>query len=607
MDSQNKTRFSVWAPLKEKLTLHIVSPVDRQVAMSKNKEGYFELELEDVSPGARYFFNPDDEGDFPDPASKFQPDGVHGPSALVDHSRFEWTDDNWRGIPLRETIIYELHVGTFTKEGSFEAIIPFLDELKDTGINAIELMPVAQFPGNRNWGYDAVFPYAVQNSYGGPDGLKRLVNACHEKGISVFLDVVYNHLGPEGNYLGKFGPYFTDRYVTPWGDALNFDGPWSDGVRDFFINNALYWFEHYHIDGLRLDAVHTIFDSGAVHFWELLHKRVSLLEEKLGRQLYMVAESDLNSTKVVKLPEAGGFGFDAQWLDDFHHALYVILDEEGKKRYADFGTMEQLAKAFADGFVHSGEWVQFRKRKHGSSSAGTRGDKFVVFNNNHDQAGNRIGGERLCMLVNEERVKLAAAAIMLSPYVPMLFMGEEYADDTPFFYFVSHSDEELIEAVRNGRKEEFKEYGFDREPPDAQSEDTFLSSKINWHKRNQPRHKTVLEWHKHLITLRRTHPVLQNFDKNDIRAHALGERGLLIHRYTNAGRQHLVILFNFSEEELSCTLPNESSVWKKMLDSKAAQWMNGKEGNISADELQAKSTLLLPPLSVVVYEGFKEN
>ncbi|HSI89620.1 MAG TPA: alpha-amylase family glycosyl hydrolase, partial [Adhaeribacter sp.] len=323
LSDNGRCLFRVWAPEKKAVTLHLVKPEVRQLPMKQDADGYFTVEAANILPGTSYFFRPGTRQNLPDPASHFQPEGVHGPSEIVDHKRYAWTDKNWRGLPFKDLILYELHVGTFTPEGTFEAIIPRLPELAETGINALELMPVSPFPGSRNWGYDGVFPYAVQESYGGPDGLKALVNACHNYGIAVFLDVVYNHLGPEGNYFGKFGPYFTNKYKTPWGEALNFDGEWSDGVREYFVENALHWFENYHLDGLRLDAIHAVIDCGAVPVWQLMSGRVQELSEKLGRPLHLVAESDLNSPRVVKNTEAGGMGFEAQWLDDFHHALYV--------------------------------------------------------------------------------------------------------------------------------------------------------------------------------------------------------------------------------------------------------------------------------------------
>lgn len=594
--------FTVWAPEKQHMILHIIHPKEQYIPMEKDERGNFTIELNDIPPGTRYFFCPDDENDYPDPASRYQPEGVHGPSEVVNHNAYIWHDKEWHNLPLHQLIFYELHVGTFTTEGTFEAIIPRIDELLETGINAIELMPVTQFPGSRNWGYDGVYPYAVQNSYGGPEGLKKLVDACHQKGMAVFLDVVYNHLGPEGNYFSEYGPYFTDRYGTPWGDALNYDGEWSDGVREYYSNNALYWFREYHIDGLRLDAIHTVFDTGAVNFWEYTNNKVKALEQQLGRPLYMIAESDLNSPKTVKATDNGGLGFDAQWLDDFHHALYVLLDKKGKERYIDFGRMDQLAKAYTDGFVHSGEWVNFRKRRHGASSVGISGDKFVVFNQNHDQVGNRVQGERLCMLVDYERVKIAAAAILLSPYLPLLFMGEEYADDTPFFYFVSHSDQQLIKAVQEGRKKEFESYHWSVEPPDPQSEETFNASKLHWQKRNEGRHGIILKWHQQLIRLRRTQHILQDFSKNNIRADMLAEQGLALMRQSADGLQHLICLFNFSEQEITYTFPDYQRSFSILLHSKELQWMEQKEEAVTIPQTVAGSdTIQIPPLSVMVY------
>src|SRR4051812_6254579 len=513
-----RCRFTVWAPTKKKMVLHTVKPVERRIEMQADEWGYFSVELESVNPGDEYFFIPDDKKDLPDPASHHQSQGVHGPSTVVDHFAYRWQDTGWTGKPFQELVIYELHVGTFSPQGTFEAVIPFLDDLLSVGINAIELMPVAQFPGNRNWGYDGVYPYAVQNSYGVPDALKKLVDACHQKGIAVFLDVVYNHLGPEGNYLPEYGPYFTEKYRVPWGDAINFDGRWSDGVREYFVNNSLHWFEKYHIDGLRLDAIHAIFDHSAVHLWEVFHSRIRELEQKTGRLYYTIAESDLNNPIVVKHPEAGGYGFTGQWLDDFHHALYVLLHAEGKTLYADFGAIEQLAKAYTDGFVHSGEYVSFRKAKYGKSSAGMPGNKFIVFTDNHDQAGNRVTGARLSSLIDHERLKIAAAAMLLSPYIPMLFMGEEYAEDAPFYYFVSHSDKDLIAAVREGRKKEFEAFKWESEPEDPQDEKTFNASKLTWSKREEGEHALMLSWYTELIALRRNHPAMRNFNKNEIRA-----------------------------------------------------------------------------------------
>ncbi|RIV25062.1 malto-oligosyltrehalose trehalohydrolase [Fibrisoma montanum] len=603
--ANNRCRFTVWAPEKKSMMLHIVQPADRIIPMQAESFGYFSVDVDDIPPGTRYFFRPADQPDTPDPASNYQPEGVHGPSAVVDHGAYTWQDDGWRGIPFNDLVLYELHVGTFTSEGTFDAIIPRLDDLLDTGINAIEIMPVNQFPGDRNWGYDGVYPYAVQASYGGPDGLKRLVDACHARGMAVLLDVVYNHLGPEGNYFNRFGPYFTSQYCTPWGDALNFDGDWSDGVREFFAGNALYWLETYHLDGLRFDAIHTVFDSGAVPFWELVNREVRQLEQKLGRTLHMTAESDLNSPRVIRPADVGGFGFSAQWLDDFHHALYVLIDENGRERYEDFGRMEQLTKAYTDGFVHSGEYVSFRKRRYGASSAGIPGDRFIAFNQNHDQVGNRVKGERLSVLVDFDRLKLAAAALLLSPYVPLLFMGEEYGDDAPFYYFVSHSEEELIRAVQEGRKEEFKRFQWDVEPPDPQAEETFRDSKLQWHKRTEGKYARLLNWNKTLIQLRRTHPALQTVSKNTVQAYPVGQAGFVLVRRPEDGQQQLIGLFNLSDDALVYSMPPADEGWHKILDSTEEPWQAEPVPNpvTLPGSVRTGETVSLPPRSVVVFEG----
>ncbi|CCH54991.1 maltooligosyltrehalose trehalohydrolase [Fibrisoma limi BUZ 3] len=603
--ASNRCRFTVWAPEKKSITLHIVQPAERTIPMQAEAFGYFSVDVEDVQPGTRYFFRPDGQPDTPDPTSNYQPEGVHGPSAVVDHGAYAWQDANWRGLPFKDLVLYELHVGTFTEEGTFDAIIPRLDDLLDVGINAIELMPVAQFPGNRNWGYDGVYPYAVQNSYGGPEGLKRLVDACHQRGMAVFLDVVYNHLGPEGNYFSRFGPYFTSQYCTPWGDALNFDGDWSDGVREFFAGNARYWFDTYHVDGLRFDAIHTVFDSGAVPFWELVNREVRQLEQQLGRTLHMTAESDLNSPRVIRPAEVGGFGFSAQWLDDFHHSLYVLLDEKGRERYGDFGRMEQLTKAYTDGFVHSGEYVKFRKRRYGASSAGIPGDRFIAFNQNHDQVGNRVKGERLSVLVDFDRLKVAAAALMVSPYVPLLFMGEEYGEDAPFYYFVSHSEEELIKAVQEGRKEEFKAFQWDVEPPDPQAEETFRGSRLHWNKRTQGKYRLLLEWNKTLIQLRRTHPALQSVNKTTVRAYPLAQAGFVLVRQQEDGLRQLICLFNLSDESLVYHMPPVNERWHKTLDSTEEKWQPHPTSTKQAvtESVQGGETVSLPPFSVLLYSG----
>lgn len=596
--ADNNCLFSVWAPEKEAMTLHIIHPEEKQIAMQKDEEGYFTCMVENTTAGCRYFYKPDGVTDLPDPGSAYQPEGVHGPSQVIDHTSFKWSDKSWHGLPLKDLIFYEIHVGTYTPEGTFEAIIPHLDDLASIGINAIELMPVCQFPGTRNWGYDGVFPYSVQNSYGGPDGLKRLVDSCHNAGIAVFLDVVYNHLGPEGNYFSMFGPYFTGKYRVPWGDAINLDEAWSDGVREFFSCNPCYWFSNYHIDGLRVDAIHMIYDSGAVNFWTLVREKTDLLQQISGRKYLLIAESDLNSPRVVKPVEYGGYGFDSQWLDDFHHALYVLLDTKGKSRYEDYGRIEQLAKAYTDGFVHSGEFVRFRKRKHGASSSGIPGDKFVVFNLNHDQAGNRVNGERLSILVDLELQKVASAALFLSPYIPLLFMGEEYGEDNPFYYFVSHSDEKLIKAVREGRRREFEEYKWQSEPPDPQDESTFINSKIDRSKRFSDKYRTIYDWNKKLIRLRQTSQALKNINKDGLFIYINHNQGFILLRKNEDGNDCLLSFFNFSKEEITFQVPSYSGSWYKILDS--------SEKNLSPAEIMDKNNLTTHAGSVIVYNNKRD-
>jgi maltooligosyltrehalose trehalohydrolase len=385
--------------------VRIVAPPERIVPLEKEDRGYHQGIIEDVEPGSLYVYRLDEGKQCPDPASRSQPQGVHGPSQVVD-PHFPWEDRHWFGLPLEDYIIYELHVGSFTPEGTFEAIMSHLEELKDLGVTAVELMPVAQFPGSRNWGYDGVFPFAVQHSYGGPEGLRRLVDACHQHGLAVVLDVVYNHLGPEGNYLANFGPYFTQRYRTPWGAAINFDGPHSDEVKWFFIENALYWITEFHIDALRLDALHAILDLSAQPFLEELATAVHDEAERRGRRVYLIAESDLNDTKLIRSRELGGYGLDGQWNDDFHHALHTLLTGESSGYYQDFGKVGDLAKAFTEGYVYSGQYSAYRRRQHGNSSKLLPAPKFVVCAQNHDQVGNRMFGERLTQMVSFDALKL---------------------------------------------------------------------------------------------------------------------------------------------------------------------------------------------------------
>ncbi|MEN8262194.1 MAG: malto-oligosyltrehalose trehalohydrolase [Nitrospirota bacterium] len=563
--------FTVWSPFAKDVTLKLLSSPERLFPMKRDESGYWNTEVDNVHPGTLYLYDLDGEKQRPDPASFCQPQGVHKASAIIDHNAFQWEDDRWKGITLYEMIIYELHIGTFTEGGTFGDIVPLLDELKEIGITAIELMPVAQFPGKRNWGYDGVYPFAVQNSYGGPDELKHLVNECHAREIAVVLDVVYNHLGPEGNYFWDYGPYFTDSYKTPWGQAINFDGPYSGGVRDFFIENALYWFEVYHIDALRLDAVHGIFDMSARPFLLELAEEVKDFSEKSGRKHHLIAESDLNDSVIVNAIERGGYGLDASWCDDFHHSLHALITGESRGYYRDFGGLVHLEKSIREGFVYSGQFSEFRKKTHGNSSLEIPAERFVVCSQNHDQVGNRMKGERLSSLVSFDALKLAAASVILSPFVPLLFMGEEYGETAPFLFFIDHSDPGLIKGVREGRLAEFRKFNWEEEPPDPDDIKTFMESRLNRELRNLGNHKVLREFYMELIRLRNELPPLSNLDKNCLDCHSdENDKTLFIRRWKE--NDQALIMINYNKSDVNAGALNSEIKWKKVLDSSDKRW-----------------------------------
>ena len=595
----NRCEFTVWAPLRQQVQLQVWTPEERVIPMEKDSEGYWRTTLTDVPAGSRYQYQLDAELTRPDPASHYQPQDVHNPSVVVNHQLFNWTDASWKGIPLEDLIIYELHVGTFTPAGTFEAIIDRIPQLLDLGINAIELMPVSQFPGSRNWGYDGVYPYGVQASYGGPTGLKSLVDACHQQGMAVILDVVYNHLGPEGNYTQDFGPYFTDRYNTPWGRAINFDDAYSPAVRNFFIENALYWFGDYHIDALRLDAVHAIYDFGAKHILTDLATAVKTLSQQQGRPFLLIAESDLNDVRVIHPQAQGGYGLDAQWSDDFHHSIHTVLTGEKKGYYQDFGQCSQLEKALRESFVYSWNYSSDRKRYHGNYAGDCPPYQFVVCSQNHDQVGNRMLGERLTALVSFEALKLAAATVLLSPNIPMLFMGEEYGEEAPFLYFISHSDPNLVEAVRQGRKSEFKAFHAVGEPPDAQSIETFQHCILNWEKRTEGKHQVLWNFYKTLIQLRRQIPALKQLQRQGLIVSCVESEKTLTIQRTYQDSQ-VFYLFNFSQEIATVEVPFIQDQWQKRLDSAEAEW--GGNGSALPTTLSDVQNLKLSAKSFGLYE-----
>jgi maltooligosyltrehalose trehalohydrolase len=566
----NTCSFLVWAPRARQVEVCLSDTPERRIVMQAKSCGYFHAVVGGISPGALYRYRLEDEKERPDPASRHQPQGVHGPSQVVDN-RFHWNDSSWKGLPLEKYVLYELHVGTFTPPGTFDAIIPRIALLKQLGITAIELMPIAQFPGNRNWGYDGVYPYAVQASYGGPDALKKLVNACHQHGIALVLDVVYNHLGPEGNYLTDFGPYFTDQYKTPWGQAINFDDAGSDEVRRYFIENALQWVTDFHIDALRLDAVHAIVDLTARTFLEQLAEAVHEAGRKLRRSVYLIQESNRNDPRAVSPPELGGSGYDAVWNDDFHHSLHVLLTGEQAGYYMDFHGIEDLAGCYREGFLYSGQYSKYRQRRHGSSSKQIPAKRFVVCAQSHDQVGNRNRCDRLTKIVSFEQLKLAAAAVLLSPYIPLLFMGEEYGETAPFLYFVSHGDPELVEAVRRGRREEFARFSWNQDMADPQSEETFFHSKLNWALQAEGQHRILWLLYQELLRLRREIPSLARLDKDTLEVTSFrDEKILLINRWDASSR--VFVAAHFSEEPKELTLPISPGTWQKRLDSADQRW-----------------------------------
>lgn len=592
--------FAVWAPEKESVELIITHPYQKTVTLQKDEAGYWQTTVENVEPGLRYWYRIDGEMERPDPASLSQPEGVHKASEVIDRS-FAWTDDNWKGLPMEDLIMYELHVGTFTEEGTFESIIGKLDYLVDVGINAIELMPIGQFPGSRNWGYDGVYPYAAQNSYGGANRLKKLVDAAHAKGIAIILDVVYNHIGPEGGYLSNFAPYFTKKYNTPWGDALNYDDAYSDGVRNYFLQNALMWLDEFHIDGLRMDAVHAIVDLGAKHFVQLVKEKVNEVERETGRKKFLIAELDLNNPRYINPPDKGGFGLDGQWIDEFHHAIHSVLTGETSGYYEDFGSLQHIERAFRDTYVYNGVYSPHRNKIFGVPVGDNHYGKFVVFAQNHDHIGNRAVGDRLSSNLTFDELKLAAALVILSPYVPLLFMGEEYGEKAPFLYFTSHSDPELAKGVSEGRKKEFAYFNFKENYPDPQDEETFEKSKLSWNVK-EAESAAMLRYYKQLIHLRKTVKALQGKERSSMIVHPMNESNVLTIERKYEGDTAFVII-HFGKEEVSHTIPAETS-FRKIFDSTVSQ--SSGRSKETPQTIEAHESFTLKPCSAIILEQIKQ-
>jgi maltooligosyltrehalose trehalohydrolase len=532
----------VWAPNARRVE-GVIDGTDERIALEEVGGGWWLSELT-VAQGTDYWFSLDGGEMLPSPRSRWQPSGVDGPSRIVDPASFAWTDQAWQTPPLSSAVIYEAHVGTFSAEGTYEGALRHLDHLVDLGITHLELMPVNQFSGRHGWGYDGVELYAPHNAYGPPAALAGLVNACHERGLGVILDVVYNHLGPSGNHLARFGPYFSDRYRTLWGDAVNFDGPGSDEVRAFFIDNALMWLRDYHFDGLRLDAVHAIYDMSALHFLEELRGRVAQLEAETGRRHVVIAESDLNDPRLVRAVDLGGYGLDAQWSDDFHHALHSVLTGERSGYYSDFGSLADLATTLRRGFRYAGEHSAYRGRRHGRFDPSLAGAQLLGYLQDHDQVGNRAMGERSSVLMSRGRLFIGAAVVLTAPFVPMLFMGEEWAASTPFQYFSDHADPELASAVSRGRRDEFAAFGWPADAvPDPQDPATFERSRLDWAEITREDHAEALAWHRALIQLRQKMPELTDGRLTAVDVDFDERAGWLNYR-----RGRLLVAFNLGAE-----------------------------------------------------------
>jgi maltooligosyltrehalose trehalohydrolase len=566
----------VWAPEAKQVSLAVG---ETHLPMSRHPDGWWTAHRP-MRPGDQYGYLVNGEGPFPDPRSRYQPHGVHGLSQWIDHEAFAWSDEGWQALPLAAGAIYELHIGTFSDAGTFEGAIPKLSHLVELGITHVELMPVAEFSGAHGWGYDGVDLFAPHHVYGTPDDLKHLVDACHAHGLAVLLDVVYNHLGPAGNYLSRFGPYFTPRYHTPWGDAVNLDGAGSNEVRRFFCDNAIMWLRDYHVDGLRLDAVHALIDTSATHFLEQLAAEVDTLEATLGRHLVLIAESDLNDPRVIRAREAGGYGMDAQWSDDFHHALHSVITGERSGYYEDFGTLAHLARALQAGFVYASTHSPHRQRVHGRPPHDVPGWRFVVAAQNHDQVGNRATGERLAHLASAPRAQIAAALLLCAPFVPMLFQGEEWGASSPFQYFTAHEDAELGTLVREGRRKEFAAFGWDPSSiPDPQATDTFERSRLRWDECADSAHAPLLAWYRALLALRRTCPDLRNGNYQQCRVTWDEGLGQLVMR-----RGRIAVACNLGDNPLTLEMP----------DAAAALLTSRPDARVQ------DHSVVLPPESVIV-------
>lgn len=622
-------QWHVWAPHAQHVDLILLQDGEQHVVtMSDAGLGWFSVGQSAVRHGQRYRFRLNHHQEFPDPASWWQPDGVHGFSAVPLLSDFTWTDQSWRGCPVEEFVIYELHLGTFTPEGTLDAALPRVKELQELGITVIELMPINEFPGRRGWGYDGVYPFSVHRDYGGPQALQRFVDHCHSSGIAVLLDMVYNHLGPEGNYLSNFGPYFTDRYQTPWGAAWNFCDRESQPVRQYVLDNVRHWINQYHIDGFRLDAIHAMFDESPTHILREIQLTTDELSNSVNREIVVIAESDLNDTQIVRPPEKGGFGLAAQWSDDFHHSVHALLTGERQGYYADFGQPEHLVKALEQGFVYDGCHSHFRGRSHGTDSRGFAGSQFVACLQNHDQVGNRALGDRLSTLLSLPQQRLAAGLLLLSPYLPLIFMGEEYGEVNSFPYFCNFHDPALIEAVRRGRREEFAAFDWQDLVPDADDPRTMTDAVLSWHWPDGSSEARLRHWYRDLLATRRELTPLRDFHHRHAFWHPLpptnsasaisggqsigSASGILeLHRGLTAAHfidtselpAAVTAYFNFSSQtqRVPWNFKSHACHWQLLLSSEWPQYGGARHDESWVSEFPAQSEWQLLPYETLIF------
>ena len=602
------TCFRVWAPRAKQLAL-VLDPGEgaQVIPLEVDEEGFAVHEAADVAPGRDYVFRLEEGVDRPDPAALWLPYGVAGPSRVFDTRAHEWSDDGWQGHSLDQLIVYELHIGVYTHGGDLDALCASLPYLRELGVTAVQLMPVAEFPGERNWGYDGVFPCAVSRIYGGPAALQRFVDAAHREGLAVFLDAVYNHLGPEGNAFGEFGPYFNDQHHTPWGAALNFDGPDCDPVRALVLQSALQWFHDFHIDGLRLDAVHGIFDFSARHVLEELAEMAAAAGNAAGRPFHLVAESDLNAPRVVESREIGGWGLAAQWNDDFHHAQHVAVTGERQGYLADYEGLADLVKAVREGFVYDGRKSKFRRRRHGRSSRHLPADRFVAFTENHDTVGNASHGERVAARLDPRQQKVQAMLLLLGPNVPLLFMGQEYGETAPFEFFVDLSDDGLMNQVREGRQREAEFFGGRDALPDPGDPATFTSCFLDAELRERAPHAQLFAFYRALLRLRRERPGLQSSGEAGSRVDADPAAGWL--RFTREGSsESYAIILNFARDSSDIPVELSEGRWRREFWSEAPEFGGtASSGEGLPEEIESTrdsasaETLRLPAWSGALY------